>query len=179
MRISTAWICSQALGRGAGSVLVYWDRLWWPALEGDQEAWASALVELEDLAGALLAALAAGRIRLFGIDDGFGHRFTLTRNGLRRFWRRGGGLAARIAPAPERQSQSRTPSGQYGPAPVSYQRSAKGRRSKLEGPGGPRLAGEEEARTRRHRRAGRKKLSGASGTMAREAGMLTMASMIT
>ena len=86
------------VGPGAGSVLVYWDRLWWPALEGDQEAWVSALVELEDLGGALLAALAAGRIRLLGIDDGFGHSFSLTRNGLRRFWRRGGGLAARIAP---------------------------------------------------------------------------------
>jgi len=48
----------------------------------------------------------------------------------------------------------------------------------LEGPGRPGLAGEEEDRLGDV--VGRaKKLSGAFGTMAREAGMSTMASMIT
>lgn len=85
---------------GSEEMLVFWDRLWWPALSGDEGAWISELERLEELAAALLAGLAAGRLGLLRIDDGSSYRFTLTRKGLRRFWRRRGGLAARLVRDP-------------------------------------------------------------------------------
>jgi hypothetical protein len=72
------------------SVLIFWDRLWWPALAADRAAWCAALTELEALIADLTAGLAAGRTRTLMLDDGERWRFTLTAWGLRRFWRRGG-----------------------------------------------------------------------------------------
>ncbi|HYN78414.1 MAG TPA: phosphoglycerate mutase [Lamprocystis sp. (in: g-proteobacteria)] len=82
------------------AVLVFWDRLWWPALEGDWVAWCAALSELEGVVATLMSGLAGGRIDRLIIDDGTRSRFTLTRASLRRFWRRRGGLSARFADPP-------------------------------------------------------------------------------
>lgn len=79
-------------GTSEGPVLVFWDRLWWPALEGDLAVWLRSLPELEILAVNLLAGVTAGRIRSLLLDDGEGHRFSLDRPGVLRFWRRGGTL---------------------------------------------------------------------------------------
>jgi hypothetical protein len=79
------------------SVLIFWDRLWWPALAADSDAWSAALAELEVLIAGLTADLVAGRMRGLVLDDGERWGFVLTAWGLRRFWRRGG-LRGRIAP---------------------------------------------------------------------------------
>lgn len=84
------WCLSQ--GAPGDSVLVFWDRLWWPMLEGDALAWTRALGELETLVAALLQALGVGRIQTLTLDDGEVRRFTLTRAGLLRLWRRRGTL---------------------------------------------------------------------------------------
>jgi len=78
------------------SVLIFWDRLWWPALAADRDAWCVALAELEVLIAGLMADLVAGRMRSLVLDDGERQRFDLTAWGLRRFWRRGG-LQGRLA----------------------------------------------------------------------------------
>jgi hypothetical protein len=82
------------------SALVFWDGLWWPAIGVDARAWSAALGDLEALIVRLSAGVAAGRIRTLVLDDGEAWRFTLTPWGLRRFWRRGGGLRARLRDAP-------------------------------------------------------------------------------
>ncbi len=74
-------------------VLVFWDRAWWPALEGDPGAWVDAIATLESRARDLLSALESGRIRSLTIDDGASLRLALTRGALRRFWRRRGGFS--------------------------------------------------------------------------------------
>lgn len=79
------------------SVLVFWDRLWWPMLEGDALAWTRALGELETLVADLLQTLRSGGIQSLILDDGGVGRFTLTRAGLLRFWRRRGTLRDRIS----------------------------------------------------------------------------------
>jgi hypothetical protein len=79
-------------GAPEDSVLVFWDRLWWPALEGDAAAWHQSLPELEMLMADLLGGLAAGRIRSVLLDDGEGYRFALGRLSSLRFWRRRGTL---------------------------------------------------------------------------------------
>jgi hypothetical protein len=86
---------SQALA--PESVLIFWDRLWWPALAADSDAWCAALTELEVLIAGLTADLVAGRMRGLVLDDGERWGFVLTAWGLRRFWRRGG-LRGRLAP---------------------------------------------------------------------------------
>ena len=78
------------------SVLIFWDRLWWPALAVDSDAWCAALRELEALIAGLTADFAAGPMRSLVLDDGERQRFDLTAWGLRRFWRRGG-LQGRLA----------------------------------------------------------------------------------
>lgn len=79
-------------GAPGDSVLVFWDRLWWPMLEGDALAWARALGELETLAAELLQTLRSGRIDTLTLDDGEERRFTLNRPDLLRLWRRRGTL---------------------------------------------------------------------------------------
>lgn len=79
-------------GSAPSSVLIFWDRLWWPALALDAQGWAAALVELEGLVARLCAALAAGPVGCITLDDGEHRCFTLTRWRQRRFWRRGRGL---------------------------------------------------------------------------------------
>jgi hypothetical protein len=74
------------------SVLIFLDALWWPALALDAAAWLAALSDLETLILRLSEELAAGRVSTLILDDGQQWRFTLTRWGLRRFWRRGRGL---------------------------------------------------------------------------------------
>jgi hypothetical protein len=92
-----AWGQAMAPSGEVDSLLVFWERLWWPALEGDLGAWAGALGELEVLVADLTQALSAGRIRSLLLDDGDRHRFTLTRAGLRCLWRRRGALRDWIA----------------------------------------------------------------------------------
>jgi len=80
------------LGDGVPSadpVLVFWDRLWWPSLEGDAASWRQALQGLETLMGVLLRGLSAGRIRHLVLEDGEGPRLVLSRPGLLRLWRHG------------------------------------------------------------------------------------------
>jgi hypothetical protein len=84
------WGASQ--GPPEDSVLVFWDRLWWPVLEGDVLAWTRALGELEALVADLLQTLRSGGIESLILDDGEERRFTLTRAGLLRLWRRRGTL---------------------------------------------------------------------------------------
>ena len=79
-------------GSRVSSVLVFWDRLWWPMLEGDALAWTRALGELETLVADLLQGLGVGRLQTLILDDGEVRRFTLTRAGLLRLWRRRGTL---------------------------------------------------------------------------------------
>ena len=77
-------------------VLAFWDRLWWPTLEEDWDAWGAAVAELEILVGRLLADLKSGRIRSLTLDDGAGRQFRVARGSLLRFWRSRGGLRDRI-----------------------------------------------------------------------------------
>ncbi len=84
------WGASQ--GAPGGSVLVFWDHLWWPALERDGAAWVQSLQELERLVADLLGEFAAGRIRLVLLDDGESYRFALDRFSFLSFWRRRGTL---------------------------------------------------------------------------------------
>lgn len=86
----------QSRGTREDSVLVFWERLWWPMLEGDAEAWAKTLGGLEGLTADLLHALGAGRIQALTLDDGEAWRFILTRADLLRLWRRRGTLRGRI-----------------------------------------------------------------------------------
>jgi hypothetical protein len=72
------------------SVLIFWDRLWWPALAADSDAWCAALAQLDALVAGLTADLVAGRVGSLLLDDGEHRRFALTAWGLRRFWRRSG-----------------------------------------------------------------------------------------
>lgn len=81
----------------ADRVLVFWDGLWWPSLEGDAAAWRQALQWLETLMGDLLRGLSAGRIRCLSLEDGEGLRFVLSRFGALRLWRRRGSLRDWIA----------------------------------------------------------------------------------
>jgi hypothetical protein len=90
----------------ADRVLVFWDRLWWPSLEGDAASWRLALQGLETLMGVLLRGLSEGRIRRMVLEDGAGSRLVLGRSGLLRLWRRGS-LRAWIARRP-------TTSGRHG-----------------------------------------------------------------
>lgn len=78
------------------STVAFWDRLWWPALEGDWDAWGRALAQLEPLAQRLLGDLGRGRIRAIVVDDGAGRHFAVGRAASMRFWRRHGGLRDRI-----------------------------------------------------------------------------------
>jgi hypothetical protein len=78
------------------SVLAFWDRLWWPALEGDWDTWGGAAEDLEYLVHRLLADLKAGRLRRLIVEDGTGAQFAVTRTALMRFWRRRGVLRDRI-----------------------------------------------------------------------------------
>jgi hypothetical protein len=84
------WCPSQRLA--TESMLVFWDRLWWPTLEGDAPAWNEALAALEVLMGDLLQSLRSGSIRSLTMDDGEEWRFALSRGDLRRLWRRRGTL---------------------------------------------------------------------------------------
>lgn len=84
------WVPSQGLA--AESMLVFWGRLWWPMLEGDALAWARALGGLETLVADLSRTLRSGGIQALTLDDGEERRFTLTRAGLLRLWRRRGTL---------------------------------------------------------------------------------------
>ena len=77
-------------------VLMFWDRPWWPAIDGDTDGWRSAVVALDAWLAAPLEMLRRGALRALVLEDGRGTRFVATRGGLRRFWRRGGGLGARI-----------------------------------------------------------------------------------
>lgn len=79
-------------GLVAESVLVFWDRLWWPMLEGDALVWTRALGELETLVADLLQTLRSGGIQSLTLDDGEARRFTLSRADLWRPWRRRGAL---------------------------------------------------------------------------------------
>jgi hypothetical protein len=96
---------------GVGSVLIYWDRLLWPASDGDPPAWCAALEGLESLVARALALLAAGRVRSLVLDDGQGRRFELGAWGLRRFWRRRGTFALRLARAAQGAAAGRPPGG--------------------------------------------------------------------
>jgi hypothetical protein len=89
------------------SVLVFWDRLWWPMLEGDAPVWARALGELETLVEGLLQTLRSGRIETLTLDDGQERRFTLSRADLLRFWRRRGTLGDWVS----RRAPGSNPSG--------------------------------------------------------------------
>jgi hypothetical protein len=79
--------CPSRGGPGA-SLLVFWDRLWWPMLEGDAPAWNRALAALEILMADLLGTLRSGGIRSLTVDDGEEWRFALSPGDLRRPWRR-------------------------------------------------------------------------------------------
>lgn len=87
----------QLEGTTKGVVLVFWDRLWWPALEGDASAWVQSLLGLERLIADLLGRLAAGRIDSVWLDDGEGYRFALGRFGRLGVWRRRGRLCTWIS----------------------------------------------------------------------------------
>ena len=69
-------------------MLVFWDRLWWPMLEGDALAWTRAFGELAALVAALLQALGLVRLQTLNLDDGEVRRFTLDHADMRRLWRR-------------------------------------------------------------------------------------------
>jgi hypothetical protein len=81
---------------GTATVLVFWDRLWWPSIQVDADAWRLGLSGLETLVAAAVAALRSRRCRSVCLEDGEGRRFVLDRSGLRRFWRSRGGLADRL-----------------------------------------------------------------------------------
>jgi hypothetical protein len=98
------WSPSQ--GGPGDSVPVFWDRLWWPMLEGDTAAWSRALAALEILMGDLLQSLRSGGIQSLTMDDGEERRFTLSRGDLRRVWRRRGTLRDWIS---RRQSSPNAP----------------------------------------------------------------------
>lgn len=82
--------------RAPAEVLVFWDRLWWPGIEGDSDRWLSAVIDLDTFLASAVSALGSGGLRAIVLEDGGGTRFETTRLGLRRFWRRRGGLAAWI-----------------------------------------------------------------------------------
>jgi hypothetical protein len=100
------WDPRKAADESPESVLVFWDRLWWPALEGDEGAWAQAVSALEMLMADLLQTLRSGGIRSLTMDDGEEWRFTLSRGDLRRLWRRRGTLRDWIS---RRRSSPNTP----------------------------------------------------------------------
>jgi len=74
-------------------IVVFWDALWWPALEGDGASWQEGVRILETGALWLISALETGLIHSLTIDDGSSVRFQLTGGALRRFWRRRGGFS--------------------------------------------------------------------------------------
>lgn len=71
-------------------VLVYRDAARTALAGRDLAAWIQAVVELEDLLARLERLLRRGAVRSLALDPGDGHRFVLTRAGLRRLWRRQG-----------------------------------------------------------------------------------------
>jgi hypothetical protein len=71
-------------------IVVFWDRLWWPALEGDGASWQEGVRILETGAPWLISALETGLLHSLTIDDGSSVRFRVTGGALRRFWRRRG-----------------------------------------------------------------------------------------
>ncbi len=109
---SWPWIGDE---NGAESILLFWDRLWQPAIEGDWDAWRRSLSELETLAAGLWLDLRAGRLSALRIDDGSGLRCALVRLALGRFWRRRGGLRERMV----RLAGPRRPRTRCGPSRLS------------------------------------------------------------
>ncbi len=87
-------------------VLVFWDRIWWPAIERDWDAWSRAIAGLESLIAGQCTELAAGRVCALTLDVGEGWSFGLNRWALRRFWRRRGTLRQRIEQAARSQRPS-------------------------------------------------------------------------
>lgn len=76
-----------------GKVIVFWDRIWRPCLDGDADAWGESLRAFEALSQRLLSALKSGAVAALEIDDGAGVCLRMTRADLRCFWRRRGNMA--------------------------------------------------------------------------------------
>ena len=84
---------------GPGAHLAIFDDLYLAVRRADIDAWRAGLARLSrSWAQPLLDALDSGAVARVSIDDERGHRFTATRRGRFRWWRRAG-LAARIAGA--------------------------------------------------------------------------------
>ena len=83
-----------------GAHLIAFDALYRAARRSDLDGWRAGLVRFSaSWAKPLLDALDRGAVARVSIRDERGHRFTATRWGRFRWWRRRGGLAARIADA--------------------------------------------------------------------------------
>ena len=86
-----------------GAHLITFDALYRAARRSDLDGWRAGLARFSaSWAKPLLDALDRGAIARISIRDERGHRFTATRWGRFRWWRRRGGLAARIADAARR-----------------------------------------------------------------------------
>ena len=83
-----------------GAHLIAFDALYRAARRSDLDGWRAGLVHFStSWAKPLLDALDRGAVARISIRDERGHRFTATRWGHFRWWRRRGGLAATIAVA--------------------------------------------------------------------------------
>ncbi len=85
-----------------GDLLVLWDDLWGAVLDAEPGAWIEGLGRLDRALADWLAALRRGRIPRLSLDPCADQRFTLTRSGLRRFWRRAVPMASRLRAPGER-----------------------------------------------------------------------------
>ena len=87
----------------AGAHLIAFDALYRAVRRSDLDGWRAGLARFSaSWAEPLLDALDRGAVARISIRDERGHRFTATRWGRFRWWRRRGGLAARIADAARR-----------------------------------------------------------------------------
>ena len=83
-----------------GAHLITFDTLYRAARRSDLDGWRAGLARFSaSWAKPLLDALDRGAVARVSIHDERGHRFVATRRGRFRWWRRGGGLAGRIAGA--------------------------------------------------------------------------------
>ena len=86
-----------------GAHLIAFDALYRAVRRSDLDGWRAGLARFSaSWAEPLLDALDRGAVARISIRDERGHRFTATRWGRFRWWRRRGGLAARIADAARR-----------------------------------------------------------------------------
>jgi hypothetical protein len=89
--------------RGEGAVLAYLDALWRPVLDADGPSWIDALERLETWLTPLVEGgrLAGARWHIYPCD---GECYRISRQGLRRFWRRPFDLGSRLQGAAQARS---------------------------------------------------------------------------